>query len=190
MAPPTISPQMTFHGAFLAVQSTIEAILAALARPHKLISQIESTRRQAERNYNSLSRSTRWPLGLLDDTRQRMNEEREEKLRQSQMEGRNLSRELKYSQQVVAGELAGWQDMHEKVGRKAIRDLARGMVVMERMRLEGIRRALRMVQEAGQSSQTGTWPLRPPDLSGADAQGASTSGETVSGNRDIPGAAQ
>ncbi|KLU83487.1 hypothetical protein MAPG_02547 [Magnaporthiopsis poae ATCC 64411] len=177
MAPPTISPQMIFHGAFLAIQSTIEAILAALARPHKLINQIESTRRQAERNYNSLSRSTRWPLGLLDDTRQRMNEEREEKLRQSQMEGRNLAKELKYSQQVVAGELAGWQDMHEKVGRKAIRDLARGMVVMERMRLEGIRRALRTVQEPGQSSQTSTWPLRPPDISGADARGESTGGE-------------
>ncbi|KAL8325567.1 hypothetical protein RB597_008702 [Gaeumannomyces tritici] len=193
MAPPTISPQMSFHAAFLAVQSTIEAILAALARPHKLISQIESTRRQAERNYNSLNRSTRWPLGLLDDTRQRMNEEREEKLRQSQMEGRNLSKELKYSQQVVAGELAGWQDMHEKVGRKAIRDLARGMVVMERMRLEGIRRALRMVQESGRSSESSGRPLGPPDLSGSSAQDSPTSGtryikqHAANGSDDVSG---
>ncbi|KAI6286718.1 hypothetical protein MCOR27_001636 [Pyricularia oryzae] len=146
LAQPTFSPQAVFHTAFLAVHNSIEAILGALARPHRLISQIDATRRQAERNYSSLSRSTRWPLGLLDDTRQRLNEEREEKLRQSQQEGKNLSKELRYSQQVVAGELAGWQEMHEKIGRRAIKDLAKSMVVLERTRMDGFRRALRVLQ--------------------------------------------
>lgn len=143
---PTFSPQAFFNTAFLAVHNSIEAILGALVRPHRLISQIDTTRRQAERSYSSLSRATRWPLVLLDDTRQRLTEEREEKLRQSQLEGKNLSKELRYSQQVVAGELAGWQEMHEQIGRRAIKDLAKSMVVLERTRMDGFRRALRALQ--------------------------------------------
>ncbi len=149
------NPYTTFHAAFQAIQSTAEAILGALARPPKLISQISASRRQAERNYNSMSRSTRWPLGLLDDTRQRMNDEREERARQSEREGENLSKELRYTQQTVAGELAGWEEMHERMGRRAIRDLARGVLVQERMRLEGMRRALRRVQQPSRSGDGG-----------------------------------
>lgn len=151
-----MNPYSTLHSTLLALQSTIDAILSALARPPRLINQINVSRRTVERNYSSLSRSTRWPLGLLDDTRQRINEEREERMRTGQAEVNNLSRELRYTQQTVAMELAGWQDMHERMGRRAIRELARGMVVMEKMRLEGMKRALRKLNEvrvdAGASS--------------------------------------
>jgi len=99
-----------------------------------------------------MSRSTRWPLGLLDDARQRLNEEREERARQGEMEGDNLSRELRYTQQTVAAELAGWQEMHEKMGRRAIKELAKGMLVQERMRLQGFRRALRTVRDGSPRS--------------------------------------
>lgn len=68
-------------------------------------------------------------------------------MRVGQEEVNNLSRELRYTQQTVAMELAGWQDMHERMGRKAIRELARGMVVVEKMRLEGMQRALRKLKE-------------------------------------------
>ena len=145
MAPTQTTPHGTFHGAFLAVQSTLEAILVALSRPAKLVSQIGVARRQVERTYGSMNRSTRWPLGLLDDARQRLNEEREERARQGEMEGDNLSKELRYTQQTVAAELAGWQEMHEKMGRRALRELAKGMLVQERARLDGLRRALRKV---------------------------------------------
>lgn len=152
LAPLQSNPYAVFHASYLALQSTVDAIIAALARPPRLINQIAGLRRQVERNYSSLSRSTRWPLGLLDDTRQRMNEEREERARQSQLDGDNLSKELRYTQQVVAAELAGWQDMHERMGRKAIKELAKGMLVMERMRLEGMKRALRKIQDLGDPS--------------------------------------
>ncbi len=102
-----------------------------------------------------MSRSTRWPLGLLDDARQRLNVEREERARQSQLEGENLSKELRYTQQTVAGELAGWQDMHERIGRRAIRELAKGMLVKERTRLEGMLRALRKVRTTGEDEGDG-----------------------------------
>jgi hypothetical protein len=93
-------------------------------------------------------------LGLLDETRQRLNEEKEEKTREKQREADDISRELRYSQQVVAGELAGWQDMHEKMGRRSIKEFARGMIILERGRLDGMRRALRKLKEVSSGTET------------------------------------
>jgi hypothetical protein len=121
-------------------------MLLSLSRPTSLILSINASRKAIERSYNSLSRSTRWPLGLLDETRQRLNEEKEEKVKRTKEEAEELGRELRYTQQVVAGELAGWQDLHEKMGRKAIRDLARSMLIRERTTLEGMRRAMRKLR--------------------------------------------
>lgn len=168
LLPMQSAPSVVFHTAFLALQSTIAAMLSALARPPQLVSQITSSRKAIERSYQTLSRSTRWPLGLLDETRQRMNEEREEKTREKQREVNELCRELRYTQQVVAGELAGWQEMHEKMGRRAIREFARGMVVLERGRLDGMRRALRRMQEVTPSMAHTMMPtLVQPDESDA-----------------------
>lgn len=121
-------------------------MLLSLSRPTSLISSINVSQKAIERSYNSLSRSTRWPLGLLDETRQRLNEEKEEKVRRTKEEADELGKELRYTQQVVASELAGWQDLHEKMGRKAVRDLARGMLIKEQTALEGMKRALRKLK--------------------------------------------
>jgi hypothetical protein len=121
-------------------------MLLSLSRPTSLILSINASRKAIERSYNSLSRSTRWPLGFLDETRQRLNEEKEEKVKRTKEEAEELGREFRYTQQVVAGELAGWQDLHEKMGRKAIRDLARSMLIKERTALEGMRRAMRKLR--------------------------------------------
>jgi hypothetical protein len=147
LQPAASNPHAAFHAGFLAIQSTIEAMLGALGRPSRLVSQITASRRQAERTHNSVGRSTRWPLGLLDDARQqRLVEEQEKKARESQREVDDLGRELRYTQQTVAGELAGWQEMHEKMGRRVIRELAHGVLAQERARLAGMMRALRKVQ--------------------------------------------
>ena len=50
-----------------------------------------------------------------------------------------------YTQQTVAGELAGWQELHAKLGKRAIRALAERMVVREKDRLESMKRAVRGV---------------------------------------------
>lgn len=121
-------------------------MLLSLSRPTSLISSITTSRKSIERSYNSLSRSTRWPLGLLDETRQRLNEEKEDKVRRTREEVEETGRELRYTQQVVAAELAGWQDLHEKMGRKAVKDLAQSMLVRERTTLEGLRRAVRRLK--------------------------------------------
>lgn len=148
MSPTQSSPQVALHTALLAIQSTVQALLSSLGRPAILIGQIATARREADRNEGSAGRSARWPLGLLDETRQRLQDGREQRAKKSRQEAEYLCRELRYTQQTVAGELAGWQDTHEKMGRRAIRDFARGMVVQERMRLDGIMRALRKVRFA------------------------------------------
>ena len=122
-------------------------MLLALSRPTSLISTITTSRKAIERSYNSLSRSTRWPLGLLDETRQRLNEEKEDKVRKAKEETEVLGRELRYTQQVVASELAGWQDLHEKMGRRAIKDLGKGMLIREKTTLEGMRRAIQRLKK-------------------------------------------
>lgn len=146
LAPSSSSPYTAFHSTILAIHSTIIAMLLSLSRPTSLISSINTSRKAIERSYNSLSRSTRWPLGLLDETRQRLNEEKEDKVNRTKEEAEEVGRELRYTQQVVAAELAGWQDLHEKMGRRAIRELARGMLIHERTTLEGMQRAMRKLK--------------------------------------------
>jgi hypothetical protein len=143
----TSSPRDIFHASWLAIFGTVEAMLRALAHPQQLISQMATCHREADRQSGSLSRSSRWPLGLLDDARQRAQDEREERVRRNLAEADMLAKELRYSQQVVAGELADWQVMHERLARRAIQDLARGMITTERLRLQGIERALRRIKD-------------------------------------------
>ncbi|KAI1817861.1 hypothetical protein GGS20DRAFT_458951 [Poronia punctata] len=147
LLPPSTNPPHIFHTSVLALQSTIQAMLLALSKPPHLIGQITLARKALERNQNYLSRSTRWPLGLLDEARQRISEDREDKARRDQIRVNGLSKELRYTQQTVASELAGWQDMHERMGRQAIKDFARDMLILERERLQGIKRALRKLQD-------------------------------------------
>ncbi|KAI0025589.1 VPS9 domain-containing protein [Xylariomycetidae sp. FL0641] len=161
LMPPASSPPQMLHSEFLALQSTIQAMLAALARPPQLIAQITAARRAAERSYSSLSRSTRWPLGLLDETRQRMNDEREERARRAEQEADARARELRDAQTTVASELAGWQVLHERAGRRAVKDFARGMLIQERERLAGLRRALRRVRTMDLNGHANVRTLEP-----------------------------
>ena len=132
-----------FHQDLQAISSTILAILSALSRPHSLISSLQNCQKAIDRHSGSLRRSDRWPLGLLDETRKGIHSDAQEKLEKSQEELRTIGCELRYTQQTVAGELAGWQVLHEKMAGRAVRKLAEGMVVREKERLAGMRRALR-----------------------------------------------
>ena len=74
-----------------------------------------------------------------------MHTDAQDRLSRAQEELRAIGSELRYTQQTVAGELAGWQDLHGRMGRRAVRGLVEGMVVREKGRLEGMRRAVRGV---------------------------------------------
>lgn len=92
-----------------------------------------------------MRRSDRWPLGLLDETRKNIQAEAQEKAGKSREELRTVACELSYTQQTVAGELASWQELHARLGRRAIRTLAQRMVVKQRDTLDNMKRAMRGV---------------------------------------------
>ncbi len=144
-------PYKTFHQDLQVITSTILAMLSALSRPHSLIASLQNIQKAIDRHVSSLRRSDRWPLGLLDETRRGIHAEAQERVDQSKEELRGVSCELRYTQQTVAGELAGWQDLHAKLGRRAIKGLAERMVVRERCRLEGMKRAVRELNDHSQA---------------------------------------
>lgn len=136
-------PYKFFHQDLQAISSTTIAILSSISRPYSLITSLLNTQKAIDRHTSSLRRSDRWPLGLLDETRKGIHAEAQERAEKSKEELRTISCELRYTQQVVAGELAGWQDLHAKMGKRAIRTLAERMVIREKDRLEVMRRAMR-----------------------------------------------
>ena len=137
------NPTAGFYYSTHAISSTITAILTSLSRPSTLITSMSVTQKSIDRHNLSVRRSDRWPLGLLDDARSRVQRDAQEKMDKSKAELADLGRELRYTQQVVAQELASWQENRVQMGRKAVREFAARMVVVERARLEGMRRAVR-----------------------------------------------
>lgn len=140
-------PYKFFHEDMQAVSSTILAILSSLSRPHALISSYVSIQKAIDRHESSSRRSDRWPLGLLDETRKSIHADAQERAESSREELRTVGCDLRYTQQTAAGELAGWQELHAKMGKRAIRALAERMVVREKDRLEGMKRAVRGLVE-------------------------------------------
>lgn len=136
-------PCKLFHQDLQAISSTILAILSSLSRPHTIITSLNNIQRAIDRHTSSLRRSDRWPLGLLDETRRGIHAEAQERAEKSKEELKGASCELRYTQQTVAGELAGWQDLHAKLGKRAIKAFAERMVIREKCRLENMERAVR-----------------------------------------------
>lgn len=143
--PPESDPIKIFHQDFQAILSTIMAILSSLSRPHSLITSLNNIQKAIDRHTSSLRRSDRWPLGLLDETRKGIHAEAQDKAQKSSEELKTVSCELRYTQQTVASELAEWQELHAKLGRRAIRQLAQRMVIRQRDQLENMKRAVRGV---------------------------------------------
>ncbi|KAF2639857.1 hypothetical protein P280DRAFT_454012 [Massarina eburnea CBS 473.64] len=149
------TPLTGFYYNMHAISSTITAILTSLNRPSTLITSMATMQKSVDRHHLSMRRSDRWPLGLLDDARSRMQRDAQEKMERAADELAGLGKELRYTQQVVANELASWQENRVDTGRKAIKEFARKMVIGERARLECMKRAVRELGLAG------TRPPRP-----------------------------
>ncbi|KAF2088939.1 hypothetical protein K490DRAFT_72611 [Saccharata proteae CBS 121410] len=137
------SPLSGFYYSMLSISTTITAVLTSLSRPGSLIGSMSGAQKAIDRHTLSLRRSDRWPLGLLDETRHRMQRDAADKVDKSAGELETLGKELKHTQQTVASELAAWQEGRVREGRRACKELAKRMVVAERARLESMRRAIR-----------------------------------------------
>lgn len=146
LSQPSNTPHDVLHTQLLTLHSTLIAHLLSLSRPQSLIQLIQSKSGAIKAQYASLGRSTRWPLGLLDDTRQRLDREKEKKIENTESEKEDLGRELRECQQTVASELAGWQDWRARESKRAIRELVKGCLSVERQRLESLNRAIRKLR--------------------------------------------
>lgn len=150
LVPSESSPFAALYYALHSSHSSSIAIQTATNRPAYLIGSMSSARRTIDRAHNSISRSNRWTpkIGnLFEDAKNATKRDAWEKVTKARNELESLGSELKYTQQTIAGELAVWQDEHVKQGRTMCRRLAREMVVRERGKLEGMRRALRVARQ-------------------------------------------
>lgn len=166
------NPTAGFYYNMHAISSTITAILVSLSRPSTLISAMSNTQKSIDRHNLSVRRSDRWPLGLLDDARSRVQRDAQIKMDNSKLELADLGRELRYTQQVVAGELASWQENRVKMGRTALKELAKRMVITERARLESMKRAIRELKMSDKMDEStrGAEQLLDMKVNGTEAQ--------------------
>ena len=71
----------------------------------------------------------------------------ERKIAEGERKIAQLGKELRYSQEVVLGESAGWTEWREKFGKEAVRTFVRGMLVKEKERYKGLQRCFRKLKE-------------------------------------------
>lgn len=158
--PPASDPFSTFQISLLNMNSTIVSVLSALSRPHTLINTLSTAHKTLERHNSMIKRtksgritersvwSSALPIGaLMEENRQSQAQEAQDKLEKRQEEVYFAACELNDTYQIVAGELAGWQDQHEQLMKQAIRGFARTMVIKEKSRLEGMNQALRIARQ-------------------------------------------
>ncbi|KAK6531429.1 hypothetical protein TWF281_008234 [Arthrobotrys megalospora] len=148
ISPNDSNPIAHFLDDFRSINSSLQGMMTALERPRKIVGEINMLQREIEKHMISLRRSDRWPLGLMDETRAKIHQGAADNIRQTKARQEALSRELRYSQSVAAVELASFHEMHGKFARNAVRRLARNQVLVEKERLEGLKRALRVVRNA------------------------------------------
>jgi hypothetical protein len=143
------NPLAQFYYTLHSIHSTSTAIQNALDRPASLIGSMEQSQRTISRTHNSLSRANRWTpnLGMFEDSKKAAAQEAWNKAAKARRELESLGCELRYTQQTVASELAGWQEEHVKVGKGMLKKLARDTVVREKARLGSMQRALREIQK-------------------------------------------
>ncbi|PWW76069.1 hypothetical protein C7212DRAFT_295760 [Tuber magnatum] len=162
LIPNESNPYTLFLEDFRNLQSSLNGVMAALDRPRQLINQMSHLQKQVDKHVNSLRRSDRWPLGLLDDTRAKIHQEAADNVAKSEEQYLTLSSELRYTHIVAAGELSSFHELHAKQARRAIRELAQRQLVTEREKLEGMRRAIRVISTKGGGVVACTPPLPPP----------------------------
>ncbi|EEH45705.2 uncharacterized protein PADG_01855 [Paracoccidioides brasiliensis Pb18] len=143
------SPLMQFLITLTSSHSTTTAVLEALARPGKLISNLNIEIRDLTRAHSSLSFSSvprKFNFPGLEESRQKSMRDLEQKITESTAEVEQLEKEISWNKDVVVGELAGWTSWREKVGRDAIRAFVKTTLVREEERCRGLERCLRSVR--------------------------------------------
>lgn len=151
---PASSPLANYVHSLSSFQSTIVAVQSALLRPSSLIDKIIIAQRAMERNKSNLINNSTPRKGIMninfpgtEENRIKSIKDTEKKILQANLEVERLGKELRYTQEIVVGELAGWTTWREEWGKEEVKRLARNMVVKEKERLKCMQRALRVLKE-------------------------------------------
>ncbi|KAK5054431.1 hypothetical protein LTR84_001321 [Exophiala bonariae] len=148
------SPLTSFIMSVTSFHSTITAMQTALLRPSSLISKIVSSQKALDKTKSNLYNNSLPKKGIMsinfpgsEESRAKSMKDMEKKILQGQTEIERLGKQLRYTHEVVVGELAGWTTWREEWGKEEIRRLAKNIVVKEKERLKSMQRALRVLRE-------------------------------------------
>ncbi|KAK9468776.1 hypothetical protein V1512DRAFT_257850 [Lipomyces arxii] len=127
--------------------AAVTAVMESLTRPNKLIDALAAQSSQLQKFQTSLNRSsTRFPLGLLNETRSRYANDATLNIRTAEAEISRLGSEIRYSQTVLASELGGFNEMHEIEVMRIIKEYATEKMKWEKVRLKGMKAALNKIK--------------------------------------------
>lgn len=151
---PASSPITLYLSGLTSFHSTILAVQTSLLKPSTLISQITSAQRSREKSRQALLSNASPKKGpfnitfpLSEENRMNNMKDAERSIMDNEVLIDKLGRELRYTQEVVMGELAGWTSWRAGFGKEEIKRFVRGSVVRERERLRGMERVLRGLKE-------------------------------------------
>ncbi|KAK5947023.1 hypothetical protein PMZ80_001169 [Knufia obscura] len=152
---PPSSPLVTYVSAMASFQTTIAAMQTVLTRPTSLANQIRSAQKAMDRYQSSLASNSaprKGPFNIhlpgMEESRLRSMRDMEKQIVESEAEIDTKGRELRYTQEVVLGELAGWTSWREQWGKNEIRRFANATLVKERERLNNMQRVLNNLRNA------------------------------------------
>ncbi|OQU96804.1 Ankyrin repeat-containing protein [Cladophialophora immunda] len=153
---PASSPLQNYVCSLSSFHSTVAAVQSALLKPSALIDRITAAQRAMDKDKSNLVNNSIPRKGVLknlnlpfpgtEESRIKVVKDTEKKILERGLEIDKLGRELRYSQEVVVGELAGWTTWRQEWGRAEMKRLARGIVVREQERLRGMQRILRALK--------------------------------------------
>ncbi|KAK9241356.1 hypothetical protein V1525DRAFT_7924 [Lipomyces kononenkoae] len=127
--------------------ANIKAVMESLIRPNKLIDALAAQTYQLSRFQTSLNRtSTRFPLGLLDDTRARYANDASVNIQVAENEITRLGAEIRYSQTMLASEIGGFNELHEQECMRTVKEYVTEKVKWERVRLKGMKSVLEKIR--------------------------------------------
>ena len=152
---PPSSPLTIYVSALSSFQTTVAAMQATLTRPSSLANQIRTTQKSLERYRASLMSSStprKGPFNInlpgMEESRLRSVRDAEQQIVEAEQEIESKGKELRYTQEVVLGELAGWTSWKGKWGSNEIRRFARATLVKEKERLRNMERVLNNLSNA------------------------------------------
>ncbi|RMD40366.1 hypothetical protein DV735_g4757, partial [Chaetothyriales sp. CBS 134920] len=148
------NPLAVYLDSLRSFNDTVGAMQASLSKPSILISRIVSANRRIDKDRQSLLSSAspkRGPFSLnlpgMEESRIKGMREAEARMIEAEAQVQALGKELRYTNEVVLSELAGWTTWKGELAKEEVRRYAQSMVVKERERLRAMQRVLRSLAE-------------------------------------------